>query len=87
MALVSKDGNKHTYINKRWFDTHTCIRVLNKISINSMWIAKTVATRLSSSGGVIIRDIVFEIISNFSVGITMSGAWKDFCVCKSYGRR
>ncbi|KAI5444174.1 hypothetical protein KIW84_012698 [Lathyrus oleraceus] len=56
--------------------------VLNKISINSMWIAKIVAIRMSSSGGVNIRDIIFEIMSNFSVGITMSGAWKDKQIAK-----
>lgn len=77
LALVSKVGNKHAYMMKRWVGTHTCDRILNNISVNSKWVAKSVVARMSSSNGVNIRDIVYEIRSNFFVGITISREWKE----------
>ncbi|CAI8600225.1 unnamed protein product [Vicia faba] len=52
---------------KKWVGTHTCGRVLNNSYVNSKWVVKTVAARMTSSDGVKIRDIVFEIRSNFFV--------------------
>ncbi|KAI5402328.1 hypothetical protein KIW84_050078 [Lathyrus oleraceus] len=52
-------------------------------SATSKWVAKMVAARMTSSDGVKIRDIVFEIKSNFSAGITMSRTWKAKQIAKA----
>lgn len=74
LELVSKVGNKHMYKMKRWVGTQTCGGVLNNSSVNSKCVAKIVAAKMSSSSGVKIRDIISEIMSNFSFGITMRRA-------------
>lgn len=74
LALVSKVGNKHMHRIKRWIGTHTCARLLNNSSTNSKWVANTVAVRMTSSGGVKLCDIVFEIKNNCYVGINTSMA-------------
>ncbi|KAI5405259.1 hypothetical protein KIW84_052153 [Lathyrus oleraceus] len=57
--------------------------VLNNSSATSKWVAKTVVARMTSSDGVKIRDIISEIRSKFSIGITMSRAWKAKQIAKS----
>ncbi|KAI5407370.1 hypothetical protein KIW84_053573 [Lathyrus oleraceus] len=47
-----------------------------KEAITEWWVAKNVATRMASSDGVKIHDIVSEIRSNYVIGITMNRAWK-----------
>lgn len=83
LTLVSKVGNKHMYKMKKWIGTHTCGRVLNNSSVTFKWVAKMVVTKMTSSDGVKIHDIVSEIKSNFSVGITMSRAWKAKQISKA----
>ncbi|KAI5447484.1 hypothetical protein KIW84_015079 [Lathyrus oleraceus] len=58
-------------------------RVLNNSSATLKWVEKMVAARMTSSDGVKIRDIVSEIRSNFSVGITISGAWNFKQIAKA----
>lgn len=82
LVLVSKVGNKHTYKMKKWVGTHKCGRVLNNSFVTSKWVAKTVAARMASSDGIKICNIVFEIRSNFSVGITMSRTLKAKQIAK-----
>ncbi|KAI5383748.1 hypothetical protein KIW84_070924 [Lathyrus oleraceus] len=78
-----KVGNKHTYRMKRWVGNHMCGRVLNNSTAISKWVAKVVAARMSSSDSIKIRDIVSEIRISFSVGISMSRAWKAKQLAKS----
>lgn len=51
--------------------------------LGTKWVAKTVAARMASSNVVKIQDIVYEIRSNFSIGITMSRAWKAKQIAKA----
>lgn len=83
MALVSKVGNTHTYRMKRWVGNDMCGRVFNNSTSISKWVAKVVADRMSSSDSIKIRDIVSEIRISFSIGISMSRAWKAKKLAKS----
>ncbi|KAI5393875.1 hypothetical protein KIW84_060830 [Lathyrus oleraceus] len=58
-------------------------RVLNDSYVTFKWVAKMVVAKMTSSDGVKIHDIVFEIKSNFSDGITMSRAWKAKQIAKA----
>jgi hypothetical protein len=76
LALVSKVGNKETYRLKKYKGPHTCPRVTNNKTASSKWVAKTVAKRLAISDTVKVREIVSEIKSTYSVGISMNRAWR-----------
>lgn len=45
LVLCSKVGHKHAYAIKTLVSTHTCDRVLNNRSANSMWVAKAVVKK------------------------------------------
>ncbi|KAK2366668.1 hypothetical protein QL285_080025 [Trifolium repens] len=76
LALVSKVGNKETYRLKKYKGPHTCPRVTNNKTATSKWVAKTVAKRLAITDTVKVREIVYEIKSTYSVGISMNRAWR-----------
>ncbi|KAI5442352.1 hypothetical protein KIW84_011430 [Lathyrus oleraceus] len=77
LVLCSKVGRKHTYSIKTLVDTHTCVRVLNNRSLNSNWVAKTVVKKKKTSEIVRICDIMQDMRQIFSVGISVSRAWKE----------
>ncbi|KAI5444525.1 hypothetical protein KIW84_012962 [Lathyrus oleraceus] len=73
LDFVSLDGFKEAIFE--W--------VLNNSSTNYKWISKTVVTRMAFSDGIKIHDIVSDIRSNYSVGITMNKAWKVKQIAKA----
>ncbi|XP_058784424.1 uncharacterized protein LOC131659227 [Vicia villosa] len=78
LALVSKVGNKHTYRMKKWLGPHTCGRVLNNTTANSKWIAKTVASRMTSSDGIKLREIVSDIRNTYYVELRRVNAGNTY---------
>jgi hypothetical protein len=82
LAFASKVGNKQTYRLKTYSGPHTCPRVTNNKTANSKWISKTVAKRMATSDNVKLREIVHEIRSTYSVGITMNRAWRGKKIAK-----
>ncbi|KAI5441517.1 hypothetical protein KIW84_010843 [Lathyrus oleraceus] len=82
LMLCSKVGHKHTYSIKIIIDNHTCDRVLDSRFASSRWVAKAVVKKMKTSDTVRIWDIIQDMRHNYSVGITMSRAWKEKLIVK-----
>lgn len=74
LELCSKVRDKLTYQINTWVGTHTCARILNKKLANSKWVSKVVVEKRQSSRKVKVYDIMAELISKYSVGITKGRA-------------
>ncbi|XP_058776819.1 uncharacterized protein LOC131651168 [Vicia villosa] len=82
LMLCSKVGHKRTFDIKTIVDKHTCARVLDNRSANSRWVAKAVLKKMQSSQDVRITDTIQDLRQNYSVGITVSRAWKAKLIAK-----
>ncbi|KAK2405578.1 hypothetical protein QL285_054800 [Trifolium repens] len=76
--LCSRVGQEHTYSIKTQekFMTHSCIRTLHNKTANSKWVSKTVLKLMQTFAKARLKDIMQHMRTHFSLGITMSTAWK-----------
>jgi hypothetical protein len=77
-ALCSQVGQEMTYVIKTPTKkmVHTCLTVSNNKTANSKWVAKEVVKLMQTFQKVILKDIMQHMRTNFSLGISMSRAWK-----------
>ncbi|KAK2456219.1 hypothetical protein QL285_003603 [Trifolium repens] len=76
IAHYSRVGQKHTYKIKTWHGTHYCPRTLNNRFATSKWVSKSVVKKLMVTDKVKVTDIMQDMRSSYSVGISFNRAWK-----------
>jgi hypothetical protein len=76
--LCSRVGQEYTFAIKtdNRYLAHTCLRSLHNKTANSKWVAKEVVKLMQTFQKVRLKDIMHHMRVNFSLGITMSKAWK-----------
>jgi len=75
-VFVSRVGRSHTFRVKTLSQKHTCGRVFDNKNAKSDWVAKVIFERMKSSNGLQINDVVTEVRTKYSTGITFSTAFK-----------
>lgn len=75
-ALVSRVVRSHTFRVKTLVPKHTCGRVFDNKNAKSEWVAKVIFDRMKCSKGMQINDVVTEVRTKYSTGITFSTAFK-----------
>ncbi|XP_027348125.1 uncharacterized protein LOC113859593 [Abrus precatorius] len=83
-VYVSKVSNSETYKLNTLFNKHICGRVFHNKSAKLAWVAKILINKMKAgTTDITLKDIVGEIISNYSTGITLSRAFRAKHIAKS----
>jgi len=76
-AFCSQVGTSHTFQLKTLKPKHKCGKTMKNRFANSRWVANfAVVKKLQTTKKVTIEDIMDDMRTNHSVGITMGRAWK-----------
>jgi hypothetical protein len=77
LAFCSQVGTSHTFQIKTLKPRHKCARDVKNRSATSRWVANfAVVKKLQTTNKVTLEDIMDDMRTNHSVGITMGRAWK-----------
>ncbi|XP_057452889.1 uncharacterized protein LOC130744744 [Lotus japonicus] len=76
VAFLSKVSGTATYRIKTLNPNQTCGRTFNNKNAKAKWIAKVVEERMkNTSGDVQVKDIINEMRTRFSIGVSWGTAW------------